>query len=47
MDRWEYTKFYSGPNDRINDLNVLGNDGWEVICCDYCCTVYLLKRKLE
>lgn len=48
--KWEYMDFYleiyAQPKNRINNLNELGQEGWEAVCLikDY---HLLLKRQIK
>lgn len=47
MDRWEYTtvKAY-GTGDSLNEINKLGQQGWEAVSSIGDTQQFLLKRKI-
>lgn len=42
MTQWEYKRI---PTDKLPKLDKLGNDGWELCCCD--ADSYIFKRPKE
>lgn len=46
MDKWEYMDMHIEFEDRIQEMNKLGQEGWE-LCCSHKGARFIFKRKIQ
>lgn len=46
MEKWEYKEVYIGGEDRIQEMNKLGQEGWG-LCGSHKGTRLIFKRKIQ